>query len=236
MRSHRFRSAALAAAAALAVVAVTPAEARVRQMIVFKSGKAVTKNVSTRGLRVRVRRKRCGVASRTPLAALFRSRPGRIGLRDFGSCSRDPRDATGLFVRSIRRDRNRGRRGWAYKVGRRAGTTGAADPSGPFGNGRRLRNGQRVLWFYCVLRGGGCQRTLSIRITEQAGGLTVKVVGYNDPGRGVLVEGATVHAGATTALTGADGRARLSLPSGSYRVYAEKRGLVRSFRERARVP
>ena len=59
-------------------------------MIVFKSGEAVTKNASTRGLRVKVRRKRCAVASRTPLAALFRNRPGRIGLRDFGACSRDP--------------------------------------------------------------------------------------------------------------------------------------------------
>jgi hypothetical protein len=224
------------AAAALAVVAVPPAEAKVKQMIVFKSGEAVTMNPSTRGLRVKVRRKRCAVASRTPLAALFRSRPGRIGLRDFGACSRDPRDSAGLFVRSIRRDRNRGRRGWAYKVGNKAGTTGAADPSGPFGTGRRLRNGQRVLWFYCVLRSRGCQRTLSIRVTEQAGALTVKVVGYNDSGRGVLVEGATVDAGSVTALTGSDGRARLSLPSGSYRVHAEKRGLVRSFSERARVP
>lgn len=205
-------------------------------MIVFKSGKAVTKNVSTRGVRVKVGRKRCAVARRTPLAVLVRSRPGRIGLRDFGSCSRDPQDGAGLFVRSIRRDKNRGRNGWAYKVGRKAGTTGAADPSGPFGNGRRLRNGQRVLWFYCVLRSRGCQRTLSIRVSERAGGLTVKVVGYNDAGRGVLVEGATVKAGSATAVTGADGRARLTLPSGNYRVYASKEGLVRSFGERARVP
>ena len=67
-----------------------------------------------------------------------------------------------------------------------------------------------MLWFYCVLRSRGCQRTLSIRVTEQAGGLTVKVVGYNDSGRGVLVAGATVDAGSVTALTGSDGRARLA--------------------------
>ena len=233
MRSLRFSSVALLATAL--AVAAAPADAKVRQMVVFRSGKAVTKNVSTRGVHVRVRRRRCAVASRTPLAALVRSHPGHIGLRDFGSCSRNPRDATQLFVRSIRHDKNRGRRGWEYKVGRKAGTTGAADPSGPFGNGRRLRSGQRVIWFYCVLRAGGCQRTLAVRVTPDAAGLTVKVVGYDDNGHGVVVNGATVRAGGASAVTGADGRARLALPGGSYRVYARKEGLVRSFSERARV-
>lgn len=238
MRSRRFprAGAALAAMAALAAVASTPAEAKVKQMVVFRSGKAVTKNVSTGGVRVKVGRKHCAVASRTPLAVLFRSHPGKIGLRDFGSCSRHARDATGLFVRSIRRDKNKGRRGWEYKVGRKAGTTSAADPSGPFGNGRRLRSGQRVVWFYCRLGSSGCQRTLSVRASAEPGGLAVKVVGYNDSGKGVVVEGATVKAGGAGALTGADGRAHLTLPSGSYRVHAEKKGLVRSFTERARVP
>src|SRR4051795_12708459 len=235
MRSRRFRS-AFAATAAVAVVAAAPAEAKVRQMVVFRSGKALTKNVPTRGLKVKVGHKRCAIASRTPLAVLFRSHPGRIGLRDFGSCSRDPRDATQLFVRSIRHDKNRGRRGWEYKVGRKAGTTGAADPSGPFGTGRRLRSSQRLVWFYCVLRTGGCQRTLAVRATPESGGLSVKVVGYDDDGHGVVVDGATVKAGGVSAVTAADGRAHLVLPSGSYRVYARKKGLVRSFSERARVP
>src|SRR3954454_7126734 len=232
MRSRRFRS-ALAATAALAVVAAAPAEANVRQMVVFRSGKALTKNVPTRGLKVKVGHKRCAVASRTPLAVLFRSHPGHIRLRDFGSCSRDPRDATQLFVRSIQHDKNRGRRGWEYKVGHKAGTTRAADPSGPFGNGKRLRNRQRLVWFFCVLRSGGCQRTLELRATPETGGLRVKVVGYNDDGHGVAVVGATVKAGGASALTGPDGRARLSLASGSYRVFARKKGLVRSFSERA---
>src|SRR4051812_18784822 len=234
MRSLRFLSAALAATAL--AVAAAPADAKVRQMVVFRSGKALTKNVSTRSLRVKVGHKRCAIASRTPLAALVRSHPGHIGLRDFGSCSRDPRDATQLFVRSIRHDKNKGRRGWEYKVGRKAGTTGAADPSGPFGTGRRLRSGQRVVWFYCVLRTGGCQRTLAVRVTPDAAGLTVKVVGYDDHGHAITVDGATVKAGGASAVTGADGRARLPLPSGTYRVYAQKKGLVRSFSERARIP
>jgi hypothetical protein len=229
-------AAALAAAAGLA----TPAEARrapvVTQMVVFKSGRAVTKRVSTRGVRVRVRRRRCAVASRTALAALVRSRIGRIRLRDFGSCSRRARDGAGLFVRAIRRDRNRGRNGWVYKVGHRAATAGAADPTGPFGTGRRLRRGQRVVWFYCVLSGSTCQRTLSIRTRVAPGALVVKVAGYDDEGRGEVIPGATVHAGRSTGLTGADGRARLALSPGRYRVYAEKDGLVRSFPERLRIP
>jgi hypothetical protein len=230
-------AAALAAAAGVAV----PAEARPRapvvtQMVVFKSGRAVTKRVSARGARVRVGRRRCAVAARTALAVLVRSRIGRVRLRDFGSCSRRARDGAGLFVRAIRRDRNRGQNGWAYKVGHKAATAGAADPSGPFGTGRRLRRGQRIVWFYCVLSGTTCQRSLSIRTRATRGALVVKVVGYDDEGRGELVSGATVHAGRSTALTGADGRARLALPPGRYRVYAEKDGLVRSFSERPRIP
>jgi len=243
MRSRRSRSAGvlLMAGAALAAAVAAPAEGGgrapvIQQMVVFRSGNAVTKRVSTRGVHVRVHGKRCAVPSRTALAALVRSRPGRIGLRDFGSCSRRARDGAGLFVRRIRNDRNRGRNGWVYKIGKKAATAGAADPTGPFGTGRRLRRGQRVVWFYCVLRSGGCQRALSARVTPEPGTLVVKVVGYDDNGHGALIEGATVKAGSATALTGADGRARLVLPSGSYEVYAKKEGLVRSFSERAEVP
>ena len=45
-----------------------------------------------------------------------------------------------------------------------------------------------------------------------------------------------MKAGGSSVLTGADGRGRLALPSGNYRVFAEKEGLVRSFSERAVVP
>ena len=65
-------------------------------------------------------------------------------------------------------DLNRGQNGWVYKVGRRAATAGAADPTGAFGNGR-LRRGQRVTWFYCRLRAGGCQRTLELRLSAEPG-------------------------------------------------------------------
>jgi hypothetical protein len=216
-------------------VRATAAGPTVRQMVVFRSGEAVTKRVAARRVTVRVQGRRCAAGDGTPLAALVRSRPGRIRLRDFGSCSRRPRDGAGLFVSAIGPDRNRGQNGWVYKVGRRSATAGAADPSGPFGRGR-LRSGQRVTWFYCRLVGGGCQRTLEVRATAEPGGLVATVRGYDDEGRGIAVEGAIVSAGRASALTGPDGSARLAVPSGAHRVVASKTGLVRSFAERVEVP
>jgi hypothetical protein len=207
----------------------------ITQMVVFRSGRAVTKTVRARRVLVRVGGRRCAAGDGTPLAALVRSRPRRLRLRDFGSCSRRPRDSGGLFVSGIGPDRNRGQNGWVYKVGRRSATAGAADPSGPFGRGR-LRAGQRVTWFYCRLQGGGCQRTLAVRARAVPGGLSARVVGYDDDGRGVPVEAATVRAGNQEALTGADGVAGLALPRGDYRVVGTKTGLVRSFAVRVEVP
>jgi len=45
------------------------------------------------------------------------------------------------------------------------------------------------------------------------------VVGYDDLGHGVLVQGATVMAGGATGLTGPDGLAHLILPPVSYWSY-----------------
>ena len=184
---------------------------------------------------VRAGGRRCAAGDGTALAALVRSRPGRLRIRDFGACSRRPRDGAGLFVESIRSDRNRGQNGWVYKVGSRGATAGAADPSGPFGRGR-LRAGQRVTWFFCRLVAGGCQRTLELRLTPEPGAVVARVHGYDDEGRGVAVEGATVRAGAASAVTVADGSARLALAPGAHRVTATKDGLVRSFSERVEVP
>jgi hypothetical protein len=227
----------LAIALVLATVAASPAEAapRIRQMVVFRDGSAVTKTVSTRATSVRVEGRRCTAGDATPLAALARSRAGRLRLRDFGSCSRRARDSAGLFVDAIGPDANRGPNGWVYKVGRRAATAGAADPSGPFGNGR-LRAGQRVTWFYCRLRRGDCQRTLELKLRAEPGTLIASVRGYDQEGEGVAVEGASVSAGGATATTDAQGEARVALPPGSYRAVAEKAGAIRSFAERVEVP
>ena len=223
-------------AAGAGVSAEAAAVPRVQQMIVFRDGHALTKRVSTAATTVGVAGRRCAVGERTALAALVRSRPGPLRLHDFGACSASPRDAAGLLVTRIGRDRNRGQRGWVYKVGRRAATAGAGDPAGPFGRGR-LRTGQRVTWFYC-LRAADCQRTLEVRATPITGGIVATVRAYNDAGDGVPVEGATVTvtAGGVTGLTAADGRVQIALPTGTHRVLARKEGLVRSFTERIEVP
>ena len=219
-------------AAAPAAEAGAPA---VRQLVVFRSGKAVAKKVSSKGVLVKVGRHRCAAGTATALAALVRSKPGRLRLRDFGSCSRRGRDASGLFVSGIGADRNRGQNGWTYKVGRKAATAGAADPSGPFGTGRRLRAGQRVTWLYCRLVDGGCQRTLELKSSAEPGGVATSVRGYDDQGRGLAVAGASVNLGGATQLTDASGVAHFAVAPGSYRAWASKKGLVRSFSERVVV-
>jgi hypothetical protein len=207
----------------MAVGVGSPAQAappKVSQLIVFRDGSAQTKAaVSTRATKVSVAGRRCTAGDGTALAALVRSKPGRLKLHDFGSCTRKASDGAGLFVRSIGGEANRGQNGWVYKVGRRAASAGAADPGGPFGRGL-LRAGQRVTWFYCRMRDGGCQRTR----------------GYDDQGDGVAVAGAEVSAGGASAQTDSSGVARLALPAGGYRAVATKSGLVRSFAERAEVP
>ncbi len=237
----------VACAAALAAVAVpltaTSPEARaavakpprVKQLVAFKSGRVVEKGVRASATRVRVEGRRCAVGAGTALASLVAARPGRIGLADYGSCTARPRDAGGLYVRSIRSERARGLSGWVYKVGRRLATAGAADPAGAFGNGR-LRAGRRVTWFYCRIRNASCQRTLAAVPKGEAGGATVTVRGYDDDGKSVPVVGATVSTGGAQAVTDAAGRATLALAPGAYRVRAHKRGFVPSFRERVTVP
>ena len=206
----------------------------VDQMVVFRSGKAVGRRVRASGLTVRVGAKRCAVGSATALAALLRSRPGAIGLRDYASCSRRARDAGGIYVRSIRRDRGGGQNGWIYNVCHRQASAGAGDPTGPFGRGR-LRARQRVTWFYCVFR-RGCQRTLALRPRPLGGGLlAVRVRGYDDAGKGLAIAGATVSAGGRVATTDASGNAQLRVAPGRHVVRATKPGLVRSFGERVSV-
>jgi hypothetical protein len=214
--------------------ASSAAAPKINQLIVFRDGRARAKTVSTAATKVTVRRHRCAVGARTALAALVRSKPAGLQLHDFGSCSRHASDGAGLFVRSIAGDTNRGQNGWVYKVGRRAATAGAADTGGPFGRGL-LKAGQRVTWFYCRMRDGGCQRTLEVRLETEPGHLTATVRGYDDDGKGVAVEGATVNVGRASGLTDATGRMRFAVAPGTYPVVASKAGLVRSFAERAKV-
>lgn len=231
----------LIGAAALAVALPAPAQA-VKVDLMVVGSERVLRDAGTVRAKARtlpVAGRRCRVGADTPLTALAGTRLD-LRLRDYGRCGRRARNAGGLYVRSVEGERERGAAGWVYKVGRRIGTTGAADPSGPFGTGRRLRAGQRLLWFWCV-RAGRCQRTLEVRPERDAALpgelLRVTVRGYDDQGDGRAVEGATVRLGAATAVTGADGAAVLTVPAetGTLELEAERDGLVPAFPEPVRV-
>jgi hypothetical protein len=229
------RALAVAVAGALLLPATADA-ARVHVMVVGQDHVLrAPKDVKLKIRTVKVGGKRCRVAAATPLSALVATRL-KLSLRDYGSCGKRPRDAAGLYVSKVGREREKGRGGWVYKVGRRAGSAGAADPAGPFGTGKRIRGGQRITWFWCEQdQSGGCQRTLEVRPerTSAAPGeaLRVTVRGYDDQGHGVAVAGATVRLGSATAVSGADGAAVLTVPAavGMLRLQAERDGMVRAF-------
>jgi hypothetical protein len=222
----------------MAIAPPVPAAAapRVQVEVVGRSGVlAAPGRVRAGAAHVRVGRRRCAVGAGTPLAALLalRGRPA-LGLRDYGSCSSRPSDSTGLYVRRIGADRARGRNGWVYKVGNRAPSIGAADPAA------RLRAGDRLLWFYCRMGRGGCQRSLVVSVAHRValgGRVTARVRGYDDRARSVPVAGAVVHIAGASFRTAASGSVTFNAPAepGSYEVHATARGLVRSFPEVVRV-
>jgi hypothetical protein len=228
------------AAVALAVPPAADARAKVELMVVGKSAVlAGPERVALKARTARVGGRRCALGRATPLSVLAGAGVS-FTLRDYGACSRSARDAGSIYVSRIGPDRERGRDGWVYKVGRRSGSAGAADPAGSFGTGRRLRAGRRVLWFWCVKDASDeCQRTLetsSARSVAAGAPLAVTVRGYDEAGRGVRVAGATVRLGGATAVTGADGVATVTAPAaGTYRVRAEHPGMVISFGERVVV-
>jgi hypothetical protein len=235
--SRRLLIVALAGSVVLAAVpAGADAAKRVDVLVVGKSGLLRgPKAVALKSRTVKVGKRRCAVGGATPLSVLAGTGL-RLRVRDQGACGKRARDAGALYVLQIGAQRETGRSGWVYKVGNRAGTTGAGDPSGPFGNGHRLRGGQRVLWFWCTLTtGDGCQRTLDARPerTRTAAGavLLVTVRGYDDGGHGVPVAGATVRLGSASAVSGTDGVATLTVPAatGRLRLQAQRDGMVRAF-------
>jgi hypothetical protein len=223
------------AGAVLAAPAAADARGQVDVMIVGKSRVLVpAKPVPLKKRFARINGKRCALGRATPLSALAGT-GASFRLVDYGACSRRPRDAGSLYVRQIGPDRARGRDGWVYKVGRRSGSGGAADPAGPFGTGRMLRRGQQVLWFWCVKDAAdSCQRTLETSSAGSVGpgaSLAVTVRGYDESGKGVAIEGATVRFGDATAVTDTGGVATVTTPAaaGRYAVQASKPGLVLSF-------
>jgi hypothetical protein len=153
-----------ASALALTALAAAPAAAgtaggpSVRASVVGKHRVLDrARTVRARATTVRIGGRRCAVGAGTPLAALLAVRRD-VRIRDYASCGRRAADAGGLFVFQIGSERNRGTDGWVYTVDGRKGTTGAADPSGPFGTGRRLRAGDRVVWLWCTMTARGTCR------------------------------------------------------------------------------
>jgi hypothetical protein len=214
--------------------------AKVGLMVVGRRGVlAAARSLRAAETTVSASGRRCRVGSSTPLAALARVlRRKRViyHVRDFGHCSsRGSNGSAQLFVDRIGPDRNSGQDGWFYKIGNRAATAGGGDPSGPFGSGL-LRDGARVLWFYCLfdVRASSCQRTLGLRpstVSASAGEpLRVRVRSYDNDGRARPEGGVTVRLGSASALTDAQGGCLLTLPkSGRYRLEAEKAGTVAAF-------
>ena len=90
MRARGVILAGLAVMALAAPPAAGAAAPKVQQLVVFRSGQALQKLTSTGTATVRVRGRRCAAGGGTALAALVRSRPGPLRLRDFGACSTRP--------------------------------------------------------------------------------------------------------------------------------------------------
>ena len=223
-----------------AALGAAPADAArtVRVMVVGQSAVlAGPQKVKLVDRTVKVGGKRCATGARTALSALAATKLP-LSLKDYGACSRRAAESGSIYVRSIDGEAERGSDGWVYKVGRRVGTTGAADPSGAFGDGRRLRTGQKVLWFWCVKDAvDACQRTLEVAAPRRvAPGATFQVTvrGYDENGRGVPVGGVEVAPGA---ITDADGIAAVTAPAvtGRLTLAAAKAGLVPAFPRRVEV-
>lgn len=249
MSAKRLAAGAIASLAA-AGVAVAPVHARgvadaaaaptVQAMIVGDSGSALfaARTVSASATAVSIAGRNCAVAAGTPLAvlaAIRRAGGPSFALRDYGHCNGAPANSAELFVYTLGGEANLGQNGWEYKVNGVSGTTGAADTSGPSGDGQRLRSGERVLWFWCEAVSGGCERTLEVSpsATTVAPGasLSVTVDGYENEGRAAAIAGAIVTLGTDFASTAANGRATLLAPTapGRYQLSATRQGTVQSF-------
>lgn len=212
-----------------------------QSMIVGLGGKILSpmRTLTASATSVSAGRHSCAVAAGTPLAVLAATRraggPG-YALRDYGRCGASPANSGQLFVYSLGGEMNRGQDGWEYKVNGRSGSTGAADPIGPRGDGRRLSSGAQVLWFWCVAVAGGCQRSLELSAAAsvaRGGRLTVSVRARDNEGRASAVAGAIVTLGSDFASTNASGQATLIAPGapGSYQLAAKRNSLVPSFPE-----
>ena len=245
------RATVLAVAASLALpVAVAAADNGVRArvagapvvqaMVVGRGGIVIgrARSVAAPATVTRVSGRSCAVAAATPLAvlvSLHRAGGPGFSLRDYGRCGGNAANSGQLYVSSVGGETGTAQNGWEYKVNGVSGSTGAADPSGPMGDGRRLRSGARVLWFWCQASARGCQRTLEVSVPSRSfapgAAVPVQVYSYDNEGRRQAAAGAIVTLGADFASADASGRATVLAPParGRYQVSAARSGLVPSF-------
>jgi len=212
----------------------------VQSMVAGRGGAVLARarTVSAPATSVRVAGRTCAIAAGTPLAVLISMRraggPG-FSLRDYGRCGGAAGNSGELYVSSLGGQAGSAQNGWEYKVNGVSGSTGAADPSGAMGDGRRLRSGARVLWFWCQASAGGCERTLEI--SAPAGAVSpgapvpVQVYSQDNEGRREPAAGAIVTLGSDFASADGSGRATVLAPSaaGRYQAVASRPGLVPSF-------
>lgn len=156
-RALRTTWAMLAGAAAIAPVSAVAAPGPIVSASVATKAGTLIGPVAVRAKQttIKVGGRRCTVGAGTPLAALIAlqakakaSAVGRLALKDYGSCGKRPSTSSLLYLTAIGADRADGPDGWVYDIAGRSGSTGAADPAGPFGKGR-LKAGASVAWRWC---------------------------------------------------------------------------------------
>ena len=212
--------------------------APMRQLMVFRDGTAVNKRRGGEGGPREGRPAPLRRGRGTALAALVRSRTAGSGCGTSAPARARAATAAELFVARSAASATEARTAGSTRSAASGATAGAADPSAPFGRGR-LRGGQRVTWFYCRLRGGGCQRTLELTAAAArpgAGGGQRARLRRRGRGRGRR-GGDRGHSRRQRASPAAGGTRPAQPGAGAHYGLrgAASEGLVRSFAERVTV-
>ncbi len=125
----------------------------------------------------------------------------------------------GDYLDRIGSDTASGNNGWMYYVNNVSPSVGA--------DSYLLKAEDTVLWFFS----GFDDKITRLQITSaqvSSGNAAIVTVEYLDGSTWRPLAGASIHAGNTVVATGIDGNGSLTLPDGSYKLYATKVGYVRS--------
>lgn len=136
----------------------------------------------------------------------------------------------GLFVNSIAGEGpvTGSYDGWMYRVNYHTSLSSA--------NECRVKNGDEVLWYFGGFNYDPLVLTLNKKVLNRGQKLVITVKSVDGNGKMKVVSGARVHIGQKVLKTGSDGVARLTQKSlGTFGVYAEKAGTIRSQKYRIRI-